>query len=114
VGHVNIGEPVEEINLPRWGTGRIDVGDNPRFLRRNSKKFNRKSILILENNIANQLRTIPNSNEPPELPIEGTKANSSKGLGHNLLKSALTKDSFFVSVGVLGPTAHPGLLLKVF
>jgi hypothetical protein len=48
--------------------------------------------------------TLPSSFElfqtamkPPEFPIEGTKANSSKELGQNLLRSALSKDSFFVS-----------------
>jgi hypothetical protein len=96
-GHINIGKPVKEFNLPSWGTGRINVGDNPRFLRRNSRKFNRESILVLEDNTAIQLRTILDSNETPEFPIEGTKANSSKELGQNLLRSALSKDSFFVS-----------------
>jgi hypothetical protein len=49
---------VKEFNLPIRGTGCINVGDNPRFIRRNSRKFNRESILILEDNTAIQLRTL--------------------------------------------------------
>jgi hypothetical protein len=64
-GQINIGEPAKGFNFPMRRTGRVNVCDNPRFIRRYSRKLNRESILVLKNSTANQLRTIPNSNETP-------------------------------------------------
>jgi hypothetical protein len=76
---------VEEFNFPMRRTGRVNVSDNPRFIRRNSRKLNRESILVLKNSIANQLQTIPNSNGTPRISYRGDKSK--------LIKRIMTEPS---------------------
>jgi hypothetical protein len=67
--------------FPMRRTGRVNVCDDPRFIRRYSRKLNRESILILKNSTANQLRTIPNSNETPRISYRWNKSKLIKGIG---------------------------------
>jgi hypothetical protein len=62
-GHIYIREPVKEFDFPMRSIGRVNISDNLGFIRRISKEFDRKSVIILKNNSAHQLRDIPNSNE---------------------------------------------------
>jgi hypothetical protein len=96
-GHINIGEPVKEFNFPMRRTGRVNVGDNPRFIRRYSRKFNRESILILKNSTANQLRTIPNNNETPRISYRRDKSKLIKRIGTEPSEVSPVENSFFVS-----------------